>query len=117
MRRLASAQYQAVNAARRPSRRVSTPCESQAARWARTEDASCLLEDRHVQQHVQGEEEECQVKCEEEEDKGDGRAECADQHDEGEDEPGHDWIWKQGIRRRVRIGFGDTRQITHGRIQ
>lgn len=89
VRRLARAQYQAVNAARRPNQRVSTPCQWLTARWPRTEDTSGLLASLDVKQRVQSQEEECEVKGEEQEDEGDGRAECANEHQEGEDEPGH----------------------------
>jgi len=86
----ANAQYQAVNAAKRPSQHVSTPLSIawQHAGWTPTKDTSGLLAGSRRQQLFEGQEEERQVECGEQEHKGDVCAQRANQHQEGENEPG-----------------------------
>jgi hypothetical protein len=63
-------------------------CQLLAAGWTPTEDASNLLAGNRQQQLFEAQKEERQVECEEQEHKGDGCAERANQHQEGENEPG-----------------------------
>ena len=64
------------------------PCQLLAVSLTPTEGTSNLLAGGRSQQFFEGEEEERQVECEEEEHKGEGCAQRANQHQEGEDEPG-----------------------------
>ena len=64
------------------------PYQLLAISWTPTENASNLLEDGGLEVIMEGQSEERQVECTKQDHKGDGCAQRANKHQEGENEPG-----------------------------